>query len=324
MIADGNRGASTIIGSSASRAVMIKARILLVAGLALLAGCAGRQAGPPAAPSAVRTGGTLKLADWNMEFLAAEDLSGCRPRKAADYAASRRVVEAIDADVFAFEEVENEVAAARVFDPSRYVIVMERRPGRPGGSCGGEHPGQTFIRQAVGFAIRKGLPFDRGSDLTALQIGNPNLRSGVEITVRPPGGEPLRLLVVHLKSGCFQGEVGQACPEILGQMPIMKAWIQAAAAEGTRFAVMGDWNRRLALPNDLFWATIDTSDPPDADLVLTDAGVTPRCDPRYRDFIDHIVLDRRAGGQFSRFAETTFPKGQHPSDHCPISLDLRR
>ena len=295
--------------------------LLTLSIVAALAGCASRSRPTSNAPIAARPAHALKLADWNFEFLAERDGAGCHPRSEKDYAAAKEAVDSLDADVFAFEEVENEAAAARVFDPGRYAIVMERRPGKPGGSCGRGNPGQEFIRQAVGFAIRKDIPFVRSEDLTALQIGNPNLRSGVEIVLRPKGGEPLRLLAVHLKSGCFQGEKGYACPEILQQMPVMKAWVQAATSEGTRFAILGDWNRRLALPGDVFWTTIGGGDPSGM-LTLTDAGVTPHCDPRYHDFIDHVVFDRKAGRQFTNFSEKTFAPGADPSDHCPISVTL--
>jgi endonuclease/exonuclease/phosphatase family metal-dependent hydrolase len=201
---------------------------------------------------------------------------------------------------------------------------MEQRPGKPGGSCGSDAPGQTFIRQAVGFAVSKDLTFTRAPDVTALQLGNPNLRSGVDITVQPSGGEPLRLLAVHLKSGCFSGTTGGACPQLLQQVPIVRQWIDTAALGPTRFAVLGDWNRRLALPGDTMWSTIDRGNPPDADLRLADAGIKPRCDPRYDAFIDHIVLDKRAGDELKGFQEITFASGQHPSDHCPVSVDLSR
>lgn len=133
-------------------------RLLTLALAVALAGCASQPVPKiEVATAAPKPANTIKLADWNFEFLAEKDGSGCHPRSAKDYAAIRRVVDTIDADVFAFEEVENEAAAARVFDPARYVIVMERRPGNPGGSCGRDHAGQMFIRQAVGFAVRKDL-----------------------------------------------------------------------------------------------------------------------------------------------------------------------
>ena len=67
-------------------------------------GLPGRDAAP--APAA-----TLTLASWNMEHLAEANGSGCRPRTDADYAAMRAYVDALAADVIAFQEVESKAAA---------------------------------------------------------------------------------------------------------------------------------------------------------------------------------------------------------------------
>lgn len=285
-----------------------------------LAACAP-QPGPPAAVAAQTA--PLKLASWNLEFLAEEDGAGCAPRRADDYAAMRRIVDALGADVIAFQEAESVQAAARIFDPARYTIVMEARPGEPSGTCGGKHPEQKVIRQAVGFAIRKGIEFDRHADLTSLMLGNPQLRSGVDITLRPRGHAPLRLLSVHLKSGCFSGRAAKACPVLEQQIPALESWIDAAANGPDRFVILGDWNRRLALTGDSVWREIDDGEPANADLRLADEGTGPRCDPRYDSFIDHIVLDRRAASAMRRFEETLYAPGEeHHSDHCPVAVML--
>lgn len=265
----------------------------------------------------------LKIATWNMEFLAEKDDTGCQPRKPADYVVMRKMVDAIDADVIAFQEVENEAAAARVFDPSRYTILIEQRPGEASGSCGGKNSAQAFIRQAVGFAVRKGIGVFRNPDLTALSLGNPQLRSGVDIRVVAEGHQPLRLLAVHLKSGCFQGDRAAACSVLQKQVPVLEQWVDAAANGPNRFIVLGDWNRRLGEPNDMVWAELDDVEPANSDLRLADEGVKPRCDPRYTAFIDHIVLDRRASADLAGFVETTYPAGEkHLSDHCPVTVRL--
>jgi endonuclease/exonuclease/phosphatase family metal-dependent hydrolase len=301
-------------------ASMFMRPLLAASLLATLASCVSPQTPVAQSATAPETNRPLKIASWNLEFLAEKDGVGCEPRSDADYMAMRRIVDGMDADVIAFQEAESEAAAARVFDPARYTIVMEQRPGAASGSCGGRHPEQTFIRQAVGFAIRKGIVVDRNPDLTALQLGNPQLRSGVDIRVLAPGHQPIRLLAVHLKSGCFQGDRAQACGTLLQQVPVLEKWIDAAADGPDRFVVLGDWNRRLAESGDAVWAELDDGNPANADLSLADEGVTPRCDPRYRAFIDHIVLDRRAAAQASGFAETTYGTGQkHLSDHCPVS-----
>jgi endonuclease/exonuclease/phosphatase family metal-dependent hydrolase len=266
----------------------------------------------------------LRLASWNLEFLAEKDGAGCEPRETKDYAAMKRIVDSLDADVIAFQEAENPAAAARVFDPAKYTIVMEHRPGQVAGTCGGRHPDQPFIRQAVGFAVRKGVAFDRNADVTSIMIGNPQLRSGVDITLMPKGQAPIRLLVVHLKSGCASGNQSNACPTLTQQIPAVEGWIDTAARRPVRFAVLGDWNRQLAKPGDPFWAEIDDGDPRNADLRLTDEGISPKCDPRYNTFIDHIVLDRRAGEAFARFNERPYAADeQHYSDHCPVVVTLK-
>lgn len=265
----------------------------------------------------------LRLASWNLEFLAEKNNSGCEPRTDKDYVAMRRIADGLYADVIAFQESESIAAAARVFDPARYTIVMETRPGEVSGTCGGRHSDQAFIRQAVGFAVKKGMAFDRNPDVVSLMLGNPQLRSGIDITLRPRGQAPIRLLGIHLKSGCFSDSGSKACSTLLQQIAPVEAWIDAAARGPTRFAILGDWNRQLARPDDQFWTEIDDGDPANADLRLADAGTPPGCDPRYTSFIDHIVLDKRAGEAMTAFTETHYGLGEkHYSDHCPIAVTL--
>lgn len=298
---------------------------LIASALFLLATACSAASSAPATTPVPAPLPSLKLASWNLEFLAERNGIGCNPRDDSDYAAMRRIADGLDADVIAFQEAENEAAAARVFDPAKYVVIMEARPGSPGGTCGGKSPTQTVIRQAVGFAVRRGIAFDRHADVTSLMRGNEQLRSGIDITLRPANRPPIRLLGIHLKSGCFSGNEAKACPIFQDQIPALEAWIDAAAAGPDRFAVLGDWNRRLALPGDVIWTEIDDGDPANADLTLVDAGELPACDPRYNSFIDHIVLDLRAASDRTVFSETLYAPGEKLySDHCPIAVTLQR
>lgn len=286
-------------------------RLSVTVSLALMVGsCAtlGGGASPP-----------LRLASWNLEHLAEDGARGCRPRTEAEYAALRAFAEGLNADVIAFQEVESAAAAARVFDPAIYAILIEDRPeaAGPPSACRGL-AGRSLARQAVGFAIRRSIAIDRAEDLTALQVGDPNLRSGVDITVRRGGGPPLRLLAVHLKSGCASGGDGEACAILDRQAAVLEQWIDARARAGVRFAVLGDFNRRLSLPDDRVWAEIDDGRPSGADLTLAAGSRAPRCDPRFTSFIDHIVLDRRAARTLRGFEEPTYGAGDRLSDHCPI------
>lgn len=289
----------------------------LLASIALLASAC---TATPAPHDGV-AGQALKLAAWSIEHLAEANNSGCRPRTDADYAAMRAYVDVLGADVIAFQEVESHGAAERVFDPAIYTVVIEERVGtNRRGACRGRE-GLTINAQRTGFAVRKGIPFERQPDFTAVQIGNPDFRSGVDLIVGPRGGEPIRVLSVHLKSGCSAGSSNRACPVLFQQVPIIESWIDKRAAEGIRFAVMGDFNRRLATASDAVWAEWDDASPPNADLTLASGNQTAECNPRYSDFIDFIVLDRRAADDFQRFDETTFA-GEPLSDHCAVSASL--
>lgn len=173
----------------------------------VLVSCATPAPAPVPAP--------LRNAAWNMEHLAEHNGSGCRSRQDGDYAALRAYADALDADVIAFQEVESAAAAARVFAPERYQIVMETRAGGSGRlECRGL-AGHYLNRQATDFAVRKGLRVERLPDVSALHLGDENLRSGVDIRVHGEGGRPLRLLSVHLKSGCAAGETAEPCPTLL-------------------------------------------------------------------------------------------------------------
>lgn len=290
-------------------------RTSLAITLSALAGCVGLEP-RDAAPA------PLVLASFNMEHLATRDGEGCRPRGEADYAALRDYVGRVGADVFALQEVESAEAAQRVFPPDAWVVFVETRAGSVRtAECRGL-AGRTLTDQRTGFAVRRGLAFERLADVTALQLGDADLRSGVDLVLRPAGGPELRLLSVHLKSGCSSGQTQPACPVFFEQAPQLEAWIDARARETRPFVVLGDFNRRLALAGDPVWTDWDDGDPAEADLTLAAGDQKARCNPRYPEFIDHIVLDRRASQRLESFEETVF-EGPALSDHCAISVRLR-
>jgi hypothetical protein len=135
---------------------------------------------------------------------------------------------------------------------------------------------------------------------------------------------------VHLKSGCNSGRApsDQDCPVLFNQLPVLERWIDTAAARREAFAVIGDWNRRIASKADPFYTEIDDADPPEADLTIAAGDRRARCKARYSEFIDHIVTGSRATAMLvpSSFQEHTYdlPELQHPSDHCAVSVVFRR
>jgi endonuclease/exonuclease/phosphatase family metal-dependent hydrolase len=282
----------------------------------------------PVAPAASSAPATVRLATWNLEHLAEADGTGCRPRTEADYALLRSHVRRLNADVVALQEVESARAAYRVFPESEWVVVMSDRPlSQRSGFCRGSE-GATIRRQDVGFAIRKSIPFKRNPDLAALALGDPDLRWGVDVTLDLP--RPVRLLAIHLKSGCNAGRDPQDrdCGILFQQLPVLESWIDARARAGEHFAVLGDWNRRTAIAGDEFLSAVSDDDPPGGRLIMTNEGRAATCVSRYRDFIDHIAVGERAAqrivpGSFVEYTYEDVPEQEHPSDHCPSLIELR-
>lgn len=295
---------------------MIRTLLAAVAALSL-SGCAGLGDSPGRRSP-------LKIASWNLEHLAAADGQGCRPRTEADYALLKRHVAALDADVIAFQEVQDRAAAERVFDPARYTVVMSMRPasGR-GGACRGQ-PDLAIQHQAVGFAVRKGLRWRRHADVTALGLGDPDLRWGVDLTI--DHARPIRLLAVHLKSGCPSGRSAEDpdCPILFAQASALGDWTDERARKDEAFMVLGDWNRRVSQPGDAFLAAVDDEEPAKARLTIAAGDRSATCDPRYTAFIDHIVAGADAAARIvpGSFEEYVYggEADEAPSDHCPVSV----
>ena len=61
------------------------------------------------------------------------------------------------------------------------------------------------------------------------------------------GKAAIRLLGIHLKSGCFAGSEAMACPVLLDQIPSLEAWIDAAARGPDRI-VLQDKGYRIMTP----------------------------------------------------------------------------
>jgi endonuclease/exonuclease/phosphatase family metal-dependent hydrolase len=286
----------------------------------------------------------LKIATWNLEwFMTPETLRALTPaclssdsprdgarrsvpcdvaqelaRSGEDVAALRRHARKLDADVIALQEVDGEPAAGLVF--VGYEFCFSKRVGV----------------QNNGFAIRRGLPFACGPELTDLSLRD-DVRRGVELRLFPDTPRELRLLSVHLKSGCARDALGSArpaCAVLSSQVPILERWIDTQASANVPFAVLGDFNRDLRRepPGASFWAEIDDSDPQGADLVNTAEGQRfENCSPAqtFTGYIDYIILGRKmARGLVAHsFGRELFrPRDalrRKLSDHCPVFVRIR-
>lgn len=257
----------------------------------------------------------ITVATWNIENLRPAGSSG--PTK--DFAVLTDLADQLNADVIALQEVDGPEAAEQVFDPDEYNFYFSSR----------NHV------QLTGFAVRKGLPVVQHPDLVALNVSG-GLRHGTDITVTI-NEQHIRLLSVHLKSSCHSQDPlpvlednqrpESHCEKLSAQIPVLEAWIDARAAEGIPFIVLGDFNRRFNEPDDTFFPQIDDAEPANADLVLVTEGKLSAClNGRYPEYIDHIVLDRLSAQWrvADSFTQLLFDAELEDvvSDHCPLSVAL--
>jgi endonuclease/exonuclease/phosphatase family metal-dependent hydrolase len=242
-------------------------------------------AGAPAPARATE----VKLATWNIAWLTLRPAGdpalprGLPTRTAADLDALAGYARRLDADVVALQEVDGAEAAARVLDPRLYAFFFAR---------------EADV-QRTGFAVRRTtLRATQNEDLERLDVragARRSLRRGADITVQPagPGGPPLRLLSVHLNTGCHSGPLDRAEPEcetLHRQAEVLAGWVAARRREGVAFAILGDFNRRMTGPTDDMLRALAG---PAAPLTRVTEG---RSDPCWagargaRPFIDHILL----------------------------------
>lgn len=268
-------------------------------------------------PVPVPTG--LKVATWNMEWLTQRPAGGpdlpddAAPKRDDDIRTLARYAARLDAGVAALEEVDTADLVARIFPPDRYQILITQDP----------------VVQKVALVVRRGIPVERHPDLVALDVARPgrrHLRSGLDVTL-VLDGRPLRLLAVHLKSGCWEGALQDskrdACIDLAAQLPVLQAWIAARQREGIPFLVLGDFNRRLKA-GDALLAGLDDAAP----LAVATAG---RASPCWggEDFIDQILAGGPARGWLQPgslrvlvYRETDAASKERLSDHCPVSVRL--
>ena len=282
---------------------------------------------PPKGSPQPHPSGRLRLATWNLGNLHAQDGQSTYlapdpsvQRFAIDYKRLRCYVRLFDPDILAAQEVDGEAALSRIVDPDVYDVHVDDRPK---GSLNGQ--------QNTGFAFKRGLQVTRQPDFTALDVrGDGRLRFGARIDLIHHG-QPLQLMSVHLKSGCFDNNTSSAaCPDLLAQIPILEGWIDEAARGPVPFIVLGDFSRRFNLPGDRVWVELDDGEPANADLTTITQDMPVSCrDNTFTEFIDHIVFDRRSVAWVDRtsFRQITYRQADKEvwdkiSDHCPVLVEL--
>jgi len=275
----------------------------------------------------------IKIASWNIAWLGSHEYN---ERTEADYQKLSVYAKQLDADVIALQEVENEYWARKVFgDDYDYYFSTK-----------------DWV-QRVGVAVKKSQGFTVTSkEYTALDIGK--VRNGMDITLTR-NGKTVRLLAVHLKSGCFVAPLDkrsvnampstsdkevrrkEACDKLSKQIEPLENWIDLRAAEDSAYIVLGDFNRRfsqdiaLKYPEDKgLWQALN-DEGPEALWAPTTTLNSDCWGGYYKDYIDHFLFSPKAKESYidDSFEQLVFkPKytrelSQRLSDHCPISVKFK-
>lgn len=250
-------------------------------------------------------------------------------RTPADIAELATIAEALAGSVVALQEVDGVGAAEQVFPAERWNLVCFTSRAHP---------------QKLGFALPKGVPFQCNSQLSSLDVDGKS-RAGADITLWPGSSHAVRVLNVHLKSGCFAGPLFKKgpCLALRAQVPLVEAWIDQQVAAGQLFAVLGDFNRRMEkdaqypagsdeqAPTSMFAAWHDQR-PAGASLLratalLADEPCSPQS-PYTQGAIDNVLVSAalRAGFASINARRVTYSAAQAKrfklSDHCPLQLNL--
>ena len=160
------------------------------------------------------------------------------------------------------------------------------------------------------------------------------VRWGTELLLEKDG-QLLRVLSVHLKSGCHGGSLENTtnpdCLTLAAQRAPLEAWIDEAQ-QLVPFVILGDFNRRFVRfgQDDHFWREIDDGDPSGLDLRRLPFGREAECHPSFPEPIDFVVFDDRAWQMVDEasFREITYDAADQdlargtPSDHCPIAVTV--
>ena len=264
----------------------------------------------------------LRVGTWNIAWLG-DGLNDTLPRTADDIERLQKYVGKLSADVVALQEMENEVAFYSIFDKNEWQVFLSNRNSQ----------------QRTGFAIRRSfletVNIQQQDDYEALQTSQ-NLRYGTDIEIIYPDNTTIRLLSIHLKSGCFsetdlsedskQGWNDNSCQRLGRQIQPLKNWIATRFAEDVPFVIAGDWNRRMNTDGDPFWSELTYG----LDGKLYRAGGVNRrafCNPKYPNPIDHVVISGSVKELTNSFIETLLDTSdlahrRKISDHCPISVEI--
>jgi len=268
---------------------------------------------------------TLRFATWNIEnfwHVPGESLRGPyrgrdTVRETEDYGRIRELIDQVNADVWALQELGSPAAAEFLFPPTDWTLVFSPR-----------YDPQNRRDIYTALAVAKDAAQVIAQDEIALNVTG-GLRTGTAAQIEV-GPRRLWVASIHLKAGCRWDPLESdraGCATLANQVPHLEAWIDRHSEAG--FLLGGDFNRQLlghpfyAEGFDDVW--LDLNDDPDAPLALFPFDMMVPCeayDEEPSAPIDFIVTPG--------WIALASPPGPHvidhphrgTSDHCPVVLEI--
>ncbi|MBT2338655.1 MULTISPECIES: hypothetical protein [Pseudomonas] len=245
----------------------------------------------------------------------------------------KAVAEKLDADVIAVQEVESPEALQQIWPRDKYDFYVNM---------------QSPWIQRTGFVVRKssGLEVGMLGDVRSLgEAFKSHARQGAELPVTIKG-MTLKLLSVHLKSGCFDQALNSGyaterdkangvitCDVLKRQAPALETWLDHSIRSGASAMIIGDFNRRFdaaveheTAPEVSLYAQLSDGEPSAAKLFRPTKGfeAQPECQGGGSKWlIDHALMTHELGKHYVAGSLLELPVPMKGTDHCPLVFKMK-
>lgn len=269
----------------------------------------------------------LTISSWNIEWLSTNEavnkFSGKRDQ--ADFDKLGTYFQSLNADVVAFQEVDDVNAIQRVAGDQYQILMSDRALPK--------NSNRQFkeVNQYTGFAVRKGVPLTDYADFPLEASSNSKLRFASYIVIETETN-PIHMLSVHLKAGCSGAyKSNRDCSRLKEQAQQLNKWIKQRERNNEYYAILGDFNHNLAYSRDWMWKELTQY----TDAQLATRKTRADCKVRsnrnshrthqFRSVIDHIVVSEslNADPAKQQVFKTQDVLDYKLSDHCPVSTTIK-
>lgn len=269
----------------------------------------------------------LTISSWNIEWLSTNEAVNkfSDKRDQADFDKLEEYFQSLNADVVAFQEVDDINAIQRVAGDQYKILMSDRALPK--------NSNRQFkeVNQYTGFAVRKEVSLTDYADFPLESSSNSKLRFASYIVIETET-KPIHMLSVHLKAGCSGAyKSNRDCSRLKEQAQQLNKWIKQRERNNEDYAILGDFNHNLAYSRDWMWKELTQY----TDAQLATRKTRADCKVRsnrnnhrthqFRSVIDHIVVSESLNVDPAKqqVFKTQDVLDYKLSDHCPVSTTIK-